>query len=120
MALSRGMQGFTIRTARAINRVILRKGSVWADRYHARPLASPRQVRNAIRYVLLNWQKHVPWARGVDPCSSGASFDGWRDFAAARDRGPPSVARARTWLGSVGWRRYGLIGVDEGPRPGFA
>jgi REP-associated tyrosine transposase len=100
-ALSRGMQGFTIRAARAINRVLLRNGPVWADRYHARLLASPRQVRNAIRYVLLNWQKHVPGARGVDPCSSGASFDGWRDFAAARDRG----ANHRAWAARPPYRR---------------
>ena len=27
-----------------------------------------------------------------------------------------SVARARTWLAAVGWRRYGLLGRDEQPR----
>ena len=42
-------------------------------------VASTWQVRNALRYVLLNAHKHdeaLP-SRSLDPCSSAAAFDGW-------------------------------------------
>ena len=57
-ALTRGMQGLAIRVAKAINRRLARRGRVFADRYHARALRSPREVRHALRYVLLNAQRH--------------------------------------------------------------
>jgi hypothetical protein len=66
-------------------------------------------------YVLQNWRKHLPHARGVDPRSSARWFAGWRGIAACRNARVPVVA-ARTWLAAVGWRRYGAIGVEEAPR----
>jgi putative transposase len=59
-ALSKGVWGFEVSAARHINRAIgehtgtRRRCSVFADRYHARPLTSPRQVRNTIAYVRVN------------------------------------------------------------------
>ncbi len=47
-ALSRGLQGLAIRIAKALNRVLGRCGRVWADRFHARALRTPREVRNAL------------------------------------------------------------------------
>ena len=47
-ALARGLQGLAIRVAKAINRTVGRHGAVWGDRYHARTLSSPREVRNAL------------------------------------------------------------------------
>ena len=44
LAVSRGMQGLTIRIARAINKAAGRRGKVFADRYHAEPIGSPRQA----------------------------------------------------------------------------
>jgi hypothetical protein len=41
-ALARGCQGLAVRVAKAVNRVVGRRGAVWGDRYHARP-------RNATR-----------------------------------------------------------------------
>ena len=38
-----GMHGLAIRLALAVNRALGRKGQVVGDRYHARPLTSPRQ-----------------------------------------------------------------------------
>jgi hypothetical protein len=35
-----------------------RSGKVFHERYHARHLRSPRQVRNVLVYVLNNWRKH--------------------------------------------------------------
>ncbi len=49
--LTRGLQGLAIRVARAVNRVLGRRGVVWSDRYHARALTTPRAVRHALVYV---------------------------------------------------------------------
>jgi hypothetical protein len=127
------MQGLTIRVAKAINRGE-RSGKVFRDRYHSRELETPRQVRNAIAYVVLNARRHTERhvrrserprpARWIDPCSSGYWFDGWRgdvdglrriaarhlDFPAE-----PPIAAARTWLLGVGWRRWRLIDPSEVP-----
>lgn|SRR5262245_22532394 len=116
-ALRRGVQGLTIRMAKAINRRLGRRGKVWSDRYHARALATPREVRNALIYVLQNFRKHLRGVRGLDPRSSAAWFTGWRTIIAVPPGRSPVVS-AGTWLAAVGWRRHGLIGVDEAPRRG--
>ena len=56
-ALSRGMQAFAIRVAKAINGFLGRRGQVFDDRYHAEVATNPRQTRNVVRYVLLNARK---------------------------------------------------------------
>ncbi|HEY3353632.1 MAG TPA: transposase [Polyangia bacterium] len=58
-ALVRGRRGFAIRSAKAVNRAVDHRGRVWADRYHARALRTPRETRNAIVYVIQNWRKAV-------------------------------------------------------------
>jgi len=110
-ALARGVRGLAIRVARAVNRALGRRGAVCADRYHARALTSPRAVRHALIYVLLNRRKHRARERGLDPCSSAPWFRGWRN-AVATSPGPPPVVAARTWLAAVGWRRHGLVDAD--------
>lgn len=117
VALSRGLIGLSVRVARAVNRVLGRKGAVWGDRYHARPLTSPRAVRHAIVYVLANFRKHLRAAAGLDPCSSASWFDGWRarPRSAFHANDPPPVLPARTWLLRVGWRRHGLLSPEELP-----
>lgn len=114
--LGRGLQGLSIRLARAVNRVLRRRGRVWADRYHARPLGTPREVRNGLVYVLQNWRKHLSAVSGLDPCSSAAWFAGFREpMPGPRITSP--VLPPRTWLAAVGWRRHGLIGIEEQPAP---
>ncbi|TMB41891.1 MAG: hypothetical protein E6J55_17735 [Deltaproteobacteria bacterium] len=115
-ALGRGVRGLAIRVARAVNRALGRHGAVWGDRYHARALTTPRAVRHAIVYVLRNRWKHCEGERGLDPCSSALWFDGWRQ-AVATAPGAPPVVRPRTWLAAIGWRRHGLVDIDERPRP---
>jgi REP element-mobilizing transposase RayT len=115
-ALARGMLGLTVRLARGLNRLWQRRGKVFPDRYHARALTTPREVRNALVYTLLNGRKHDAWrAKRPDPYSSGPGFDGWRE----REKGAESSARllpcARTWLLAIGWRRHGLIAYGERP-----
>jgi REP element-mobilizing transposase RayT len=115
-ALARAMKGLLVRIARGLNRLWRRRGSVLDDHYHARVLKTPREVRNALVYVLQNARKHGVHFSGTDPFSSGPAFDGWKDSSrrtiAARTR---PLARARTWLLSSGWRRHGLIAVSERP-----
>lgn len=112
--LSRGMQGLVIRLARGINRAVGRRGRVWGGRYHARALRTPREVRNALVYVLQNWRHHGIGSRALDPCSSAAWFDGWAKTLPSVPAMRP-VARPRTWLAAIGWRRLGLIHVEESP-----
>ena len=132
-ALGRGMMSIGSRLARAVNRVAGRGGEVLAERYHVRMLSTPREVHRALRYVLLNARKHTAVrvaARTavramrtlLDPASSARWFDGWKNRAlrrrnAADPRVPddPPVARARTWLLTVGWRRHGLLDPADVP-----
>jgi REP element-mobilizing transposase RayT len=121
-ALSRGIQGWEVRVARGLNRALGRKGGVFEDRYHFAVLTSPRQTRAALCYVLQNARRHgeqpEPRWHGIDPFSSAWWFDGWRDDEWREGLLPPdarSVARARTWLLTVGWRRHGLLALDEVP-----
>jgi REP-associated tyrosine transposase len=115
-ALVAGIRGLVIRIALAVKRVA-RVRKVWGDRCHTRALTTPREVRHAIVYVLLNFRKHLRARAGIDPRSSGPWFEGWARPA------PPSAepcptAPARTWLASVGWRRAGgLIRPHEEPSP---
>jgi len=48
IALARGMQGFQVAAARWLNRAWARSGSVFADRYRARPLITRAAVRAVI------------------------------------------------------------------------
>jgi REP element-mobilizing transposase RayT len=93
-SLARGIQGLSIRLAKALNRLISRRGKVFADRYHAHVLETRREVAHALRYILENFRHHLREdvaPRGADPCSSAA----WLTLAITADA--PVVA-ARTWL----------------------
>ena len=126
-ALSAGVRSVSIRIARYVNALLSRRGRFWADRWHGRALATPREVRNALVYVLANFRKHTGerLPPGVDAFSSAFAFDGWRVTGDELPRaGPPFhrvlaahvvVSRAKTWLGATGWKRRGLVRVDEAP-----
>jgi len=120
-ALGRGMKALGARIARALNRTFRRHGPVFAERFHLHVLRSPREVRNALAYVLLNARHHarrLANALLIDPASSGRWFDGWRRQVAGGGRATTvtPVVPARTWLLRTGWRRHGLIDPDEIPR----
>lgn len=117
-ALTRGIQGVTARIVRALNRLFGRAGRLFADRYHARELRAPRDMRNVLVYVFGNARRHgAVLTEVLDPCSSAGIFDGWKEIAGPHD-GPTWLARARTWLLTVGWRRHGRISVREQARSG--
>ncbi len=121
-ALSTGMQGLSVRIARQLNGMLGRRGGVFADRYHARQLKTPREARNALAYVLLQARRHASKATGgrstpvIDPCSSAPLFDGFSGTRAPR-AGPwdETVVAARMWLLTTGWRRHGKIDPREIP-----
>ena len=77
-----------------------RKGRVFDDRYHARVLHTPTEVRNAIHDIRDNARKHAAqrgetYASGyVDPYSSVGAPD-------------LALPAAQTWLLRVGARRAG-------------
>jgi len=111
-ALSNGLNALGSRVARCVNRLFARGGPVFRERFHMRMLRSPREVRNALAYVLCNARKHGALrAPEIDPASSGC-FLGFWSRAVRNLRGrplEPEVAPARTWLLNVGWQRSGAI-----------
>ena len=121
-ALSRGMQGWAVRVARGLNGKLGRAGSVFEDRYHVRIIKTPKQCRAALCYVLQNARRHgerlEPRWHGMDPFSSAWWFDGWKDNEWREGLAPPemrTVAEPETWMLRVGWRRHGLLSIDEVP-----
>ena len=125
-ALACGMKSIGARLARAVNRSNGRSGPVLDGRYHHRSLRTPREVRRALAYVLLNARRHLAKRRHVsratpallDPASSARWFDGWRPGVARSLPGSSAyceVARPRSWLLCVGWRRHGLVDPAEVP-----
>ena len=121
-SLSRGVKGLCVRMARALNRMMGRTGSVFADRYHDRVLETPRQVRTALAYVRCNARKHGVKLRAaeLDPCSSAAAFADWSGRVivgalgrlAARVVVPPA-----SWLLARGWKKSGSA-LDPDHAPG--
>ena len=122
--LAAGMQALGIMAARAINRVQARTGKVFAYRYHATPIRSPRQARNTLAYVLNNWRRHhedepVGGDRPprIDPFSTARDFTGWREGAplAPPELEPLPHSAAESWLLTVGWASHGAVSVYEVP-----
>lgn len=138
VALGRGMKSLAARIGRCVNRVFERSGKVLDGRYHHRVLATPREVRHALAYVLLNSRHHYHERYGrpppqvrLDPATSACWFEGWkqqpplisvrsmlRPGGRRSEKPPKEVADAGTWLLSRGWRRHRLI--DPAEVPGLA
>ena len=136
-ALSRGMQGFSISAAKRVNATITartgvrRTGKVVDDRFHARPLTSPRAVRHALAYVLNNYRRHGEDRVGIartwkaDPFSTGPLFFDWKELEGSPVLWPLRstylpliVLRPRTWLLAKGWQEHHpLISTHEVPGP---
>ena len=112
--LSRGMQGLEISFAKRINRAIGRKGKVFAERFHAVVMTSPRQMRNALCYIMNNARRHGerldPSYGGIDPFSSAWHFEGWSHDRWRNGLDPPPgeacVVPAESWLMNQDWRKY--------------
>ena len=102
-ALSGGVAGLEVRLAYRLNAALSRSGKLFAQRYHARHLKTPREVRNALRYVLLNRKHHAAEKK----------------FAKLLDR--PLLERGVVrWLGAAHPRRRAVEAraVQDGPADG--
>lgn len=123
-ALSRGIQGLAVRIAKAVNRVHGRRGSVFSERYYARPLRTALQVKRALIYVLFNERHHLA-QRGLslpcwwlDPCSSIRELPqlGWHsELPSPRLLPPTSTSPPRFYLLRTAWKRFGTIRFDDAP-----
>jgi REP-associated tyrosine transposase len=95
--LARGIQGLCIRMAKSLNKMMSRKGSVFADRYCAHILKTPTEVRRARRYLATNAHEHGLVA---DPFG-----DPYCSFTLAPRWGERPTSSPETWLLRKGWRR---------------
>ena len=57
-SLARGMKGLGVRVARGLNRLMRRRGRVIGDRYHARILRTPTEVKRVRHYLRGNAERH--------------------------------------------------------------
>jgi REP element-mobilizing transposase RayT len=130
-ALARGMQSFQISAARQLNKLLVRRGRVFDDRYHLVVVRSPTQMRNVLVYVFGNWRKHGADRRVapgwlIDPYASGFAFAGWKELQDGLALWPANVIAGwlvvkppGSWLLSCGWRRGGgaisVFDVPGGP-----
>ena len=122
-----GVHGLAIRLALAVNRVLGRKGKVVGDRYHARPLTTPRQ--GATRNMGDVLDKAHGLRRGGLRRGGGAERGegfpvrpGVSQVEAAKGDEPvathvaPATVQPGTWMARVGWRLAGgPLRVDEHP-----
>ena len=106
--LARAMRSLCIRAAKRLNAMMGRSGRVVADRYHVALLRTPKQVANAIRYVLANTRKHLV-ERGVPvgPVTVDEYAAGPAEHVPKTMRLRPSalLLEPRTWLLQSGWKR---------------
>ena len=115
-----GVSGLVIAFAKRLNKEILARltGKVWSDRYHARELTTPSEVRRALVYVLQNVRKHGFELLGpfIDPLTTAKSFAGW-NMSVTDDPDPFPPRAPRTWLLGEGWstRGGGVLSPYERP-----
>jgi hypothetical protein len=119
LSLSRGMAGMAIRMARAVNRVLRRRGATWACRYHCRALTTPREVRNSIVFIVYVIFNSASMCRGPAEWMHARRRSGSKDGRSAavpleRARSmAPFHARVRRLTSSRARRLY------AGPRLGW-
>ena len=102
-ALARGMQGLSVRLAKALNRMMRARGRVFADHFHSRLLRSPSELVRALAYVLGNAAHHFG-GRAAHGEFGGRAANDDRYSSASCDR-ERTLGERRTWLLRVGWRR---------------
>jgi hypothetical protein len=119
--LSRYMQGLQIRLAKGLNRLWLRRGRVFADRFFARLCETAGQIRRATRYVINNARRHgIPIPMGcADPYSSGPYYVHWMGRLGNPGPGAPIFIPSGA---DVDYHHYPLLSIDAVPgwsfRPG--
>lgn len=97
-AMSNGLRALLSKAARGLNGVMGVHGRRFADRYHEHVLATPTEVRNALRYVLGNRASHRA-RRGLAVDHAGG--DPFSSLIV------PLVTAPGSWLLHVGWMSFG-------------
>ena len=109
VALAKGMASLCARITWWCRK--FRKGSIFAGRFHSRPLRTPRETKTALRYVLFNHAKHLGVRPFVDVYSSASSFELLHELVPefrskkARTLLRFCLGKPTSWLLSVGWLR---------------
>ena len=105
--MTSGMRALLIRIAKQLNRVMHSRGRLYEDRFHERTLTSPSEVRNVIRYVLGNRQRHCSASPQAGARLLSGEVDAFSsaNAALADAREGPPWSRPESWLLRVGWRR---------------
>lgn len=115
--LRSGVSGLAIAFARRLNKLLRRKGSVWADRFHRHDLKSPLETSRALGYVFDNYTRHGERSYGegvLDLFSSAPLFDGWagpRFTPYEHDHWRWPVCRSGTWLLTKGYLEHGRLTI---------
>jgi putative transposase len=129
-ALGAAIKGLNVRVARAINKQLGLVGPVIEDRYHLEVLRTPPQVRNAVRYVLRNGEKHgvhIAVRHGdprpcPDPLSSAAWYAYWKEGelnVLATQSAATVVKPAQCYLLREGLRRQEPLSLLDAPPANF-
>ena len=121
--VARAIQGLAVSLSRRWNKLWNRKGTVFADRYHRLDLATPTQVRNALRYVFMNHTKHtgalhLTTVKNADGTttrlpyvdhyfSSALHFPGWLEPYVPHRAKDTVSAQPRSWLLRQGYLKAG-------------
>ena len=82
VALMRAMKGLAVRVGLHMNRMMGSHGRVMGDRYDAKCLKTPTQVKNAIHYIRHNFRKHEAQQGRVMSASTVDEYSSDRFFAA--------------------------------------
>lgn len=112
-ALERGMKSFSGRLGKHLAK-LLGGGPVWKGRFHLHVLNTPTEMKNALRYVLLNFSKHENLVEHLDYYSSARVFGDWRKLVGNKYSGLLKTLRRvdpaelglsppRSWLCAIGW-----------------
>lgn len=114
--LASGLGGIFTSIAKRLNKHWGRTGKVFRERYFARALRTPREVKNVLNYLFFNWRKHKTYLgvrEFLDLCTSAIHFQGWGcELPKLPDWVPRTreTDEAQTWLLRVGWsKHHGLL-----------
>jgi putative transposase len=110
--LTRGILSLQACIVWALRQLFNYFGAVFQGRFHLHELTSPREVRNALLYVIFNHAKHCKAEFFADVFSSAFAFAELHHFVRRPGR-PPRwqgeisrvLAPAKSWLQAVGWKR---------------
>ncbi len=104
-----------------------KRGSIFKGRYHLHILRTPIEVKNALKYILLNTSKHSKLIEHIDPYSSGIFFTEWKVLLKSHSHSlikedamfwkknfitnglanyemvEWGISHPRTWLSQAGW-----------------